>query len=250
MPSCRKSAHQSSVPDRNRTEREDRSTKIFVYICIYRQYEDLFTFGSSLYRTCLRLSCSRGCIEYVYPLICHRRTDKPISVDLDATSQKPLKQSLAATRGTKTTFAGVNLSGFDFGCQQDGSFVASSMTPPLSSKGGPDGIGQMKHFATNDKLNVFRLPVAWQYLQPSLGGALDSSHLSEYDQLMQGCLATGAHCIIDIHNYARYNGGIVGQGGPSDAQFANLWSRLAAKYAGSANVIFGLMNEPHDRKCR
>lgn len=51
--------------------------------------------------------------------------------------------------------------------------------------------------------------------------------------------------MIDIHNYARWNGAIIGQGGPTNAQFASLWSQLAAKYKGNTKVIFGLMNEPH-----
>ena len=65
---------------------------------------------------------------------------------------------------------------------------------------------------------------------------------------MQGCLKTGAHCIIDIHNYARWNGKIIGQGGPSDDDFASLWGQLAQKYAKEDNVVFGIMNEPHDCK--
>lgn len=105
----------------------------------------------------------------------------------------------------------------------------------------------MQHFATDDTLNLFRLPVGWQYLvNNDLGGPLDQSFLSTYDQLMQACLATGALCILDVHNYARWNGGIIGQGGPTNDQFSNLWAQLAQKYASQGNVIFGLMNEPHD----
>jgi len=65
---------------------------------------------------------------------------------------------------------------------------------------------------------------------------------------MQACLATGAYCAIDLHNFARFNGKIIGQssGGPTDAQFADLWTQLATKYKSNTKVIFGLMNEPHD----
>jgi endoglucanase len=63
---------------------------------------------------------------------------------------------------------------------------------------------------------------------------------------MQACLKTGAYCVIDVHNFARWDGGIIGQGGPTDAQFADLWTQLATKYAGNSFVIFELMNEPHD----
>ena len=106
----------------------------------------------------------------------------------------------------------------------------------------------MIHFSTVDKLNIFRLPVAWQYLvNNQLGGSLDATNFGQYDQLVQACLKTGAHCIIDIHNYARWNGNIIGQpGGPTNQDFSSLWSQLATKYASDTNVVMGLMNEPHD----
>ena len=107
--------------------------------------------------------------------------------------------------------------------------------------------GQMLHLVKDDHLNMFRLPVGWQYLTNNgLGGTLNAANFAKYDQLVQACLGTGATCIIDIHNYARWNGGIIGQGGPTNAQFASLWSQIATKYASTANVAYGIMNEPHD----
>jgi endoglucanase len=52
--------------------------------------------------------------------------------------------------------------------------------------------------------------------------------------------------MVDIHNFARWNGGIIGQGGPTDDQFVSLWTQLATKYKNSTKVVFELMNEPHD----
>ncbi|KAE9376550.1 glycoside hydrolase family 5 protein [Stipitochalara longipes BDJ] len=105
----------------------------------------------------------------------------------------------------------------------------------------------MSHFVNNDGMNIFRLPVGWQFLVNGvLGGTLNSANLSEYNTLVQACLSTGAHCIIDIHNYARWDGGIIGQGGPTNAQFVSLWTQLAAYYASDSKIIFGIMNEPHD----
>lgn len=105
----------------------------------------------------------------------------------------------------------------------------------------------MSHFVKDDKLNIFRLPVGWQYItNNNLGGTLNSANLQKYDQLVQACLNTGASCIIDIHNYARWNGQIIGQGGPTNNQFVNLWTQIATKYKSQPNVMFGVMNEPHD----
>ncbi|KAH8687095.1 glycoside hydrolase superfamily [Tricladium varicosporioides] len=179
-----------------------------------------------------------------------------------------------------SSLAGVNIAGFDFGVEITGTANLKNALAPLKEFMGPDGAGQMNHFAKDDGLNLFRLPVSWQFLinnaesvsvpsnttakrslnmgrlmngttgngtqSAAASGALDATNFGKYDALVQACLATGAKCIIDIHNYARFNNKIIGQGGPTDAEFANLWSQIATKYAKESNVIFGLMNEPHD----
>lgn len=62
---------------------------------------------------------------------------------------------------------------------------------------------------------------------PTSDGKLDQTNVGQYNELVQGCLATGSYCIIDIHNYARFEGQVIGQGGPTNEQFANLWSQIA-----------------------
>jgi len=161
-------------------------------------------------------------------------------------------------------FEGVNVAGFDFGVDINGTALLASSQGPLTALGGSDGAGQMTHFFNDDALNLFRLPVSWQFLinnnitldggngtngsadANAAGNTLDDVNFGNYDQLVQACLATGAHCIVDVHNYARFNGLIIGQGGPSNDQFASLWSQIATKYANETNIIFGVMNEPHN----
>jgi aryl-phospho-beta-D-glucosidase BglC (GH1 family) len=129
----------------------------------------------------------------------------------------------------------------------------------------------MSHFVEDDRINLFRLceslesrciadalrrsigllmcllATSWQFLTNNqANGAINAGNVAKYDQLVQACLSTGAYCIIDLHNFARLNGGIIGQGGPSDDAFVALWTALASKYAGQQNIIFELMNEPHD----
>ncbi|KAJ7512462.1 carbohydrate-binding module family 1 protein/Glycoside hydrolase family 5 protein [Mycena galericulata] len=138
---------------------------------------------------------------------------------------------------------GVNIAGFDFGCNTDGSCTASAAYPPLTQYYGANGAGQMTHFVNDDGYNVFRLPVGWQFLTNNvLGGPIDAANMVEYDALVQACLATGASCIIDIHNYARWDGEIIGQGGPTNEQFAATWGSIAAMYKNESKIIFG----PHD----
>lgn len=98
----------------------------------------------------------------------------------------------------------------------------------------------------NAGANIFRLPIGAQYLTNNNIAQLDPTALSNYKTLVQQVTNTGAYAIIDLHNYARWNGQIFGQGGPSNAQFANLWSLIAKQFADNSKVLFGIDNEPHD----
>jgi endoglucanase len=137
----------------------------------------------------------------------------------------------------------------------DGSFTGTGYSPPVE---------QFSHFASQGA-NIFRVPFAWQLMTPTLGGTVSSSFLSKYDATVNAALATGAYVILDLHSkfffpvqmftraqmfrptdYARWNGAIIGQGGPTNAQYASIWSQLAAHYKGNSKIIFGIMNEPHD----
>ncbi|KDQ55160.1 glycoside hydrolase family 5 protein [Jaapia argillacea MUCL 33604] len=164
------------------------------------------------------------------------------------TSHSTTTTSAAAPTGTGALkFYGVNIAGFDFGCDTTGTCTSAGAYPPLLEYYGPDGIGQMQHFVKSDGYNMFRLPVGWQFLTGDQEtGVLNSTNFAKYDVLVQACLATGAHCIIDIHNYARYNGNIIGQGGPANSVFAQLWTNIATYYKSTTNIVFGVMNEPHD----
>ncbi|KAK7990141.1 hypothetical protein PG989_010456 [Apiospora arundinis] len=144
--------------------------------------------------------------------------------------------------GGKVKYAGVNIAGFDFGMVTSGTQDLNAIADQSSS-----GVQQMRHFVNDDKFNIFRLPVGWQYLtNGSPTGNLNANNLARYDAFVQGCLSLGTYCIIDIHNYARFNGAVIGQGGPADDQFVALWTALANKYKNQGKIVFGVMNEPHD----
>jgi endoglucanase len=120
-----------------------------------------------------------------------------------------LPNSPASNTGS-TQFKGINIAGFDFGCDTTGTCNESAAWPPLTEFYGADGAGQMTHFVENDGMNVFRLPVGWQFLTGDVAtGTLKMENFEKYDKLVQACLATGASCIIDVHNYARFNGKVL-----------------------------------------
>jgi endoglucanase len=165
-----------------------------------------------------------------------------------AASAAPLSGTPTVKRASKVKYAGVNIAGYDFGCTIDGTCSLTGTNKPYDIVSYASAIPQIQHFVNDDHLNAFRLPVGWQFLvNGQLGGNLDGNNFAQYDRLVQGCLSSGAAiCIVDVHNYARWNGGIIGQGGPSNDQFVSLWRQLAQKYASQSKIVFGIMNEPHD----
>jgi endoglucanase len=79
------------------------------------------------------------------------------------------------------------------------------------------------HSVTSPQLRCltsrFRIPFGWQYMVSNnqASTSLSESFLANYDTTVQAVLKSGGYALLDLHNYGRWNGGIVGQGGPSDA---------------------------------
>ena len=102
---------------------------------------------------------------------------------------------------------------------------------------------EIRYF-TAKGMNVFRLSLLWERLQPNLNGGLDPHQLARLAHFITAAEAHGASVIIDVHNYGIYRGQQIGQGDVTGAAFANLWGRLAVRFGGDDRVLFGLMNEP------
>lgn len=98
---------------------------------------------------------------------------------------------------------------------------------------------------------LIRLPFRWERIQPTLGGPLSTSGISELTQAVQAAANAGLLVLLDMHNYGRYTDSTdterIFSGGISEAQFSDVWSRLVAHFAAQPAIVgWGLMNEPHD----
>ncbi|WP_440223507.1 glycoside hydrolase family 5 protein [Dokdonella sp. MW10] len=132
-----------------------------------------------------------------------------------------------ASPATATELMGVNLAGAEFGGQ--------SFWPNASEVAYFRGKG----------MNVFRVPFTWERLQPALNGALDTTQLNALTTFVTQATAAGATVILDPHNYARYNGQVIGSAAVPRAAFQDFWRRLATVFRDNPRVAFGLMNEPY-----
>jgi len=114
----------------------------------------------------------------------------------------------------------------------------------------------INEFVVNQRMNTIRIPFRWERLQltPSAsfnrGDPADPEHTDYWGLLkvaVDQVLAKGGKVVIGPHNYGRYDGQVIGVGNTTNADFSDLWSRLATVYKNNENVLFSLMNEPHSQ---
>ncbi len=132
---------------------------------------------------------------------------------------------------------GVSLAGADFGENVLPGVFGKEYTYPNQT--------EVDYFNTKG-MNIYRLPFRWERLQRSLNADFDADETARLDAFVNATTAKGKIVILDPHNYARYNGQLIGSSDVPYTAFADFWRRLALRYKSNPNVVFGLVNEPHD----
>ncbi|WP_022980375.1 glycoside hydrolase family 5 protein [Ideonella sp. B508-1] len=75
--------------------------------------------------------------------------------------------------------------------------------------------------------NAIRLPITWESAQPALMGSLDSAYLNDLKQFLAKAEAQGMPVMVEVHNYDRYQGKLIGSPEVPVSAFQDLWRRLA-----------------------
>lgn len=92
---------------------------------------------------------------------------------------------------------------------------------------------------------LIRMPFLWERLQPALNGEFDASYLAAMKRSVALIRERKMQVVLDLHNYGKYRGQLIGSESVPVAGFADVWRRLAAEFKGDAAVCgYGLMNEP------
>lgn len=156
------------------------------------------------------------------------------SSSVKSSSSSSVSSSSSSTPIVGLAFRGVSLAGAEFGTAYPGIYEKDYIYPDQT---------EVDYFK-GKSMNTLRLPFSWERLQPTLGAAFNATELGRLDGFVTAATAKGVSVVIDPHNYARWNGSVIGSG-VSNAQFADLWSRLATRYKSNNKVIFAIMNEPN-----
>ena len=96
-------------------------------------------------------------------------------------------------------------------------------------------------------IKLIRFPIIWERLQPQLGGPLDSAYVALVNQTFGYAQKYGIKIILDLHNYARYRGQVIGTSGVPYGRYQEIMTLIARQWSGqSALYAYDIMNEPHD----
>lgn len=101
-------------------------------------------------------------------------------------------------------------------------------------------------FYSSRGVELVRLPFKWERMQKQLGGELDQAELGRMKTFLAAAEQQGVKVILDLHNYGRYGGKVIGSAALPNELFADFWAKLAREI-GSSNALYGygLMNEPN-----
>ncbi len=135
---------------------------------------------------------------------------------------------------------GVSLCGAEFGESDLPGIYGRHYTYPPAQ--------HLDYYKSHD-IRLVRLPFRWERLQRALFDPLDLTELARIDAFIAECRQRGMQVILDPHNYARYNGKLIGSPEVPNEAFADFWSRVAEHYRDETAIYaYGLVNEPHDTK--
>lgn len=130
---------------------------------------------------------------------------------------------------------GINLSGAEFGSQNR--YGKDYIYPSLSDL----------QFYVDRGVELVRLPIKWERMQTSLGGGLDPAELARLQKFLADANSLGVKVIVDLHNYGRYGGKVVGSQELPSTVLADFWQKMAVAIGDSPALLgYDLMNEPHD----
>ncbi|KAF8917476.1 glycoside hydrolase superfamily [Mucidula mucida] len=219
---------------------------------------------SSFVSLAILLSCAtaRPCTQYVYPSESYSVAESTSSMP---SSFQSLSTSSVATQGqrphpppstlsttspststapvtcsgdlTKFTYFGVNEAGAEFGNTNiPGTLGTDYIFPEERCAFG---------YFVDLGFNFFRVPFLMERLvSPATGitGELDEDYFGLLNDTVNYITSKGASVAIEPHNFMIYDGSTLS----SASEYVALWTNLANEYVSNPNVIFDLMNEPHD----
>lgn len=96
-------------------------------------------------------------------------------------------------------------------------------------------------------VDLVRLPFKWERVQPTLDGELNQEEVARIRAFLDDAAARDMKVVLDLHNYGRYGGKVLGSDEVPVTALGDFWAKLVSALKGHPAIYgFGIMNEPHD----
>lgn len=130
---------------------------------------------------------------------------------------------------------GVNLAGAEFNASRiPGVLFKDYLYPARKDLEYFSGLG----------MNVIRLPVRWERVQPELNAPLNATELAQITRVIGWAQELDMCVVVDLHNYGKYRGLTIGSAELPASAFNDVWLRLHEALGNPDTAAYGLMNEP------
>ena len=131
---------------------------------------------------------------------------------------------------------GVNLAGAEFNSGTLPGTLFKNYVYPSSS---------VLTYFKNKNINLIRLPIRWERIQPSAYSNLDSTNLKQITAVASYAKSNNICLLIDIHNYAKYYGIALSDYSDAEDMLYDLYTKLLTNLSDYTDyVAIGFMNEP------
>ncbi len=141
-------------------------------------------------------------------------------------------------RAEQVSLVGLNLSGAGFAAQKLPGINGTNYIFPVEA-----------YFSqwSDRGVKLIRFPILWERLQPTLGASFDPTYAALIDRTFGYANKYGMKIILDLHNYMRYRGVVIGTGSVSYAHYQDVMTRIAQRWSSQPSLYaYDIMNEPHD----
>jgi endoglucanase len=96
-------------------------------------------------------------------------------------------------------------------------------------------------------IRAIRFPIRWERLQLMLGAELDEDYAALVDKMLIQADRHGIKVTLDVHNFGRYKGEVLGSKNVPIKAYRDLLQRISARWRDfRALYAYDIMNEPHD----
>lgn len=96
-------------------------------------------------------------------------------------------------------------------------------------------------------VKLIRFPIIWERLQPILGAPLEPAYSALIDRTFGYAEKYSIKVVLDLHNYMRYRGVVIGTGSVTYNHYQDVMTRIAQRWSSQKSLYaYDVMNEPHD----